>query len=321
MNKVIKRDGKIVDYNPEKIKLAIQKAIDASELEKNEIHNEELVTKIIKKIELEKKEKMSVEQIQDLIERNLLKLEPVVGKNFLIYRRERTKIRNKKQNAIIHELISIKPGDLVNENANMAAETPSGMISKIGFETSKEYSSNNCLQLEYKIEHDSGNIHIHDLDWYLTGSLTCCASEVENILKSGFMDSHGGARGAKRLNSAVRLCAISMQKSQNLQHGAQMIPALDFYLAPYVIMSFKEHLKALISDFDCLDLEDIKELNEKKVEQYKIKDVFELKGKERIWQLAINKTVKEAKQAMEGMIHDLNLMASRAGTQVPLFDR
>ena len=102
-----------------------------------------------------------------------------------------------------------------------------------------------------------------------------------------------------------------------MDKSAQMIPALDFYLAPYVIMSFKEHLKALISDFDCLDLDDIKELNEKKVEQYKIKDVFELKGKERIWQLAINKTVKEAKQAMEGMIHDLNLMASRAGTQVP----
>ena len=95
MNKVIKRDGKVVDYNPEKIKLAIQKAIAASELGKNEEYTQELIIKIIKKIEAEKKEKMSVEQIQDLIERSLLKLEPTAGKNFLIYRRERAKIRNK----------------------------------------------------------------------------------------------------------------------------------------------------------------------------------------------------------------------------------
>ena len=321
MNKVIKRDGKIVDYNPEKIKLAIQKAIKATETKKDQQHQEDLINKIIKKIEAEKKEKMSVEEIQDLIERNLLKLEPTIGKNFLIYRRERTKLRNKKQNAIIHELITIKPGDLVNENANMASETPSGMISKIGFETAKEYSANNCLQLEYKIEHDSGSIHVHDLDWYLTGSLTCAASEVDEILKNGFMDSHGGARGAKRLNSAVRLCAISLQKSQNLQHGAQMIPALDFYLAPYVTMSFKEHLKNTIEDFGWIELDEIQELMKNTPQNYEAKTLENLSGKERIWQIAINKTVREAKQAMEGMVHDLNLMASRAGTQVPLFDR
>ena len=217
---VIKRDGKKVPYEKEKIVKAIEKAFLATEEVKIEDEKRtELIERIIKKIELENKEILKIEEIQDLIEKKLLKLEPKVGKNFLIYRRERTKIRNKKHNEMIHELITIKPGDLLNENANMAAETPSGILSKIGFESSKQYAIDNLLQLDYKIAHENGDIHIHDLDWYASGSLTCLASELDVILKDGYIDSHGGLRKVKRITSAVRMCAISMQKSQNLEHG------------------------------------------------------------------------------------------------------
>lgn len=317
MEHIIKRDGKQVDFDANKIKLAISKAFDSTdEVTYTKEEQTVIIDKIIDKITVFKKDQ-TVEQIQDTVEKQLLKLAPVVGKNFLIYRRERTKIRNKKQNAMIHELIAVKPGDLVNENANMATETPSGIISKIGFETSKEFAMNNCLQAEQKIEHEVGDIHIHDSDWYLTGSLTCVASQVDGILENGFMDSHGGARGVKRLSTAVALCAISMQKSQNLQHGAQMIPALDFYLAPFVRLSFLEHLKETIETIGILTKEEIEELLKRNVSEYTRKDFTELTGKERVWQIAINKMVKEANQSMEGFVHDLNLLTSRAGVQVP----
>ena len=317
MNKIIKRDGKIVEYNPEKIKIAITKAFESTkEVNYTEEEQEIIINKVIEKIIALKKDQ-TIEQIQDTVEKQLLKTAPMVGKNFLVYRRERTKIRNKKQNAMIHELIAVKPGDLVNENANMATETPSGIISKIGFETSKEFAMNECLQADQKIAHELGDIHIHDLDWYLTGSLTCCASEVDVILKDGFMDSHGGARGVKRLSTAVALCAISMQKSQNLQHGAQMIPALDFYLAPYVRMSFLEHLEETIETIGTLTETEKETLRKRQVTEYIKKNTTVLGGKERAWQIAINKMVREAKQSMEGFVHDLNLLTSRAGVQVP----
>ena len=320
MEHIIKRDGKIVAFDSEKIKIAILKAFDSTEEQVYTSEEKEtIIHKIIEKIVVLKKDQ-TVEQIQDTVEKQLLKLAPQVGKNFLIYRRERTKIRNKKQNAMIHELIAVKPGDLVNENANMAVETPSGIISKIGFETSKEFSMNNCLQTDQKIAHEIGDLHIHDLDWYLTGSLTCLASEVDKVLEEGFMDSHGGARGPKRISTAAALSAISLQKSQNLQHGAQMIPALDFYLAPYVKQSFVELLEEIMI-IAGLTSQEMEILRSRKVEKYEKKETKELIGLERIWQLTINKMVKEMNQTMEGFVHDLNLMASRAGTQVPLFDR
>lgn len=314
---VIKRDGKKVPYEKEKIVKAIEKAFLATEEVKIEDEKRtELIEKIIKKIELENKETLKIEEIQDLIEKKLLKLEPRVGKNFLIYRRERTKIRNKKHNEMINELITIKPGDLLNENANMAAETPSGILSKIGFESSKQYAIDNLLQLDYKIAHENGDIHIHDLDWYASGSLTCLASELDVILKDGYIDSHGGLRKVKRITSAVRMCAISMQKSQNLEHGAQMIPALDFYLAPYVETSFKIHLKKITDLLFGLNDEKEREILENyKVEKYETKTLEGLYGLKRIIQAAINETVEETRQAMKGFVHDLNSMSSRAGCQ------
>ena len=317
MNKIIKRDGKVVEYNPEKIKLAIQKALKTEEQLRTQEEQDKIIKKIIEKIESHKKDQ-TVEQIQDQVERELIKLAQEAGRNFVVYRRERTKIRNKKHNEMVSEIISVKPGDLINENANQNAETPSGMMSKIGFETAKSFALDNLIKEKYTIAHEHGDIYLNDLDWYSTGALNCLQSDFNKILPNGFDDINGGARPAKRLATATGLTAISLQKSQNLFFGGQAAVAFDFNMAPFVTLSFKEHLKTLIEDFDYLELAEIKELNERPVSEYTKKEIGELKGKERIWQLAINKTVKEARQAMEGLVHDLNLMQSRGKHNCPV---
>ena len=314
MEHIIKRDGKVVAFDSNKIKIAITKALASKEKSLSSEKQEELIEKIIEKITVLKKDQ-TVEQIQDHVESKLIKLDPEAGRNFIVYRRERTKIRNKKHNEMVTEIITVKPGDLINENANQNAETPSGMMSKIGFETAKAFSLENLVKEKYAIAHERGDIYLNDLDWYSTGALNCLQSDFNKILQNGFDDINGGARPAKRLATATGLTAISLQKSQNLFFGGQAAVAFDFNMAPFVTLSFKEHLKTLIEDFDYLELAEIKELNERPVSEYTKKEIGELKGKERIWQLAINKTVKEARQAMEGLVHDLNLMQSRGGCQ------
>ena len=317
MEHIIKRDGKVVAFDSNKIKIAITKALASKEKSLSSKKQEELIEKIIEKITVLKKDQ-TVEQIQDHVESNLIKLDPEAGRNFIVYRRERTKIRNKKHNEMVTEIITVKPGDLINENANQNAETPSGMMSKIGFETAKAFSLENLVKEKYAIAHEHGDIYLNDLDWYSTGALNCLQSDFNKILQNGFDDINGGARPAKRLATATGLTAISLQKSQNLFFGGQAAVAFDFNMAPFVTLSFKEHLKTLIEDFDYLELAEIKELNERPVSEYTKKEIGELKGKERIWQLAINKTVKEARQAMEGLVHDLNLMQSRGKHNCPV---
>ena len=116
----------------------------------------------------------------------------------------------------------------------------------------------------------------------------------------------------KRISTAVGLTAISIQTSQNEMHGGQSIHAFDFNMAPFVKLSFKEHLKE-VAEFMEMDLE----IDSVDIDEYKFKSLDGLKGYDRILQQAINKTVKETKQSMEGLIHDLNIMNSRSGNQVP----
>lgn len=317
MEHIIKRDGKVVDFDAGKIKIAILKALNSQSEVFTSEKQEEIINKIIEKIIILKKDQ-TVEQIQDHVESHLIKLAPEAGRNFIVYRRERAKIRNKRHNAMVTEIITVKPGDLINENANQNAETPSGMMSKIGFETAKAFSLDNLVQEKYATAHERGDIYLNDLDWYSTGALNCLQSDFKKILQNGFDDINGGARPAKRLASAVGLTAISLQKSQNLFFGGQAAVAFDFNMAPFVKFSFKEHLKTLIEDFESLKPEEINELNKKQVTEFLKLDVVGLTGKERIWQLAINKTVKEARQAMEGLVHDLNLMQSRGKHNCPV---
>lgn len=197
--------------------------------------------------------------------------------------------------------------DVLRENANMSSETPSGMMYKLASETSKE-NTMKCLLTKEAREAVEGNyIHIHDMDYYPTKSLTCLQHPLEKILKEGFRAGHGASRPAKRIETATMLACISMETVQNEMHGGQAFPAFDFALAPYVRKTFIEELDKAseITGRDYSNYYDV-ELDEYVVDESSSNPV----------QIAMNHTVDRVHQAMESFVHNANTIHSRGGNQV-----
>lgn len=195
--------------------------------------------------------------------------------------------------------------EVLNENANMSADTPAGLMYKLASETSKEFTTKCLLSEQAKKAVEGNYLHIHDLDYYPTKSLTCLQHPLDKILSGGFIANDGQARPCKRIETAGALAAITMQTIQNEQHGGQSIPAFDFYLAPYVRLTFIEELDKQ-SDITGRDYSAYYDME--------IKD-YEVKESTNPVQLAINNTVKRVHQTMEAFIHNMNTMRSRGGGQ------
>ena len=196
--------------------------------------------------------------------------------------------------------------EVLTENGNMNSETPSGMMYKLASETSKEFTKQ-CLLSKETLEAVEGNyIHIHDMDYYPTKSLTCLQHPLDKILEHGFRAGHGASRPAKRIETATMLACISMETIQNEMHGGQAFPAFDFYLAPYVRLTFIEELKKL---------EDILGIDYSKYYDVKIAD-YVMRDSSNVVQQAINNTVHRVHQAMESFVHNANTIHSRGGNQV-----
>ncbi|MBQ5912906.1 MAG: anaerobic ribonucleoside triphosphate reductase [Bacteroidaceae bacterium] len=306
---VVKRDGRIVGFNEQKIGAAIRKAMlttDAGE-------DNELIVKITDRVSIRGKSQMSVEEIQDMVEDELMKSSrPDVAKIYIKYRSARTIARKAKTRDIFLEIINIKNNDVTRENANMNADTPAGMMMKFSSETTKPFVDDYLLSEDVKDAVQNNYLHIHDKDYYPTKSLTCVQHPLDKILKYGFQAGHGESRPAKRIETASILGCISMETVQNEMHGGQAIPAFDFYLAPYVRKSFIEEVKVL----EDLNAEDYSELYNSEIEDFIDTPLTGLAGRERIKQHAINKTVERVHQAMEAFIHNMNTIHSRGGNQV-----
>ena len=306
---VVKRDGRIVGFNEQKIGAAIRKAMlttDAGE-------DNELIVKITDRVSIRGKSQMSVEEIQDMVEDELMKSSrPDVAKIYIKYRSARTIARKAKTRDIFLEIINIKNNDVTRENANMNADTPAGMMMKFSSETTKPFVDDYLLSEDVKDAVKNNYLHIHDKDYYPTKSLTCVQHPLDKILKYGFQAGHGESRPAKRIETASILGCISMETVQNEMHGGQAIPAFDFYLAPYVRKSFIEEVKVL----EDLNAEDYSELYNSEIEDFIDTPLTGLVGRERIKQHAINKTVERVHQAMEAFIHNMNTIHSRGGNQV-----
>ena len=194
----------------------------------------------------------------------------------------------------------------------MNADTPAGMMMKFSSETTKPFVDDYLLSEEVRDAVAHNYIHIHDKDYYPTKSLTCCQHPLDNILEHGFSAGHGSSRPAKRIETASVIACISLETAQNEMHGGQAIPAFDFYLAPYVRLSFIEEVKNL----ELLSGEDYSDLYHKEVDDFIKRPLDDLKGKERILQHAINRTVGRVHQSMEAFIHNMNTIHSRGGNQV-----
>ena len=306
---VVKRDGRIVGFNREKIAAAIRKAMLTTENGEDEV----LVSKIVDRIEYRGKEQSSVEEIQDMVEFELMKSpRKEVAKSYIAYRDKRSIARKAKTREMFLEIVDAKSNDVTRENANMNADTPAGMMMKFSSETTKPFVDDYLLSEETLWAVRNNYLHIHDKDYYPTKSLTCIQHPLDKILENGFMAGHGESRPTKRIETASIMACISMETVQNEMHGGQAIPAFDFYLAPYVRKSYIEEVK----NIENLTGADLKHLYNAPIEDYIVKDLLFMQGDERMKQHAINRTVNRVHQSMEAFIHNMNTIHSRGGNQV-----
>lgn len=355
---VVKRDGRKEIFNAYKIKEAINKAflacIKENDLNKNELDVNKL-EKLFYNVIDNLKEKFTenknptVEEIQDEVERCLIKNNfSEIAKKYIIYRNERSKVRETKT-SLMNTFKSLiftdsKDNDDKRECANINGDTAQGLMGYIASEASRKFNLNFLIDKEISKAHIDGDIHIHDLDLYMMTS-TCTQIDISKLFKNGFNTGHGTIREPKSIRTACSLTAIAIQANQNDQHGGQSIPALDYYLAPYISKSYTRYFKNNIKKYLRFFIEDIKdeiiddiisvidktiELKDKEkysdIVKEKIKEVFknnELTEKEinKILKYSVKEalaqTEDETYQGCEALIHNLNTMNSRGGGQCP----
>lgn len=306
---VLKRDGRIVGYNEEKIKAAIRKAMLTTEMGEDEA----LIQRIVDRIGISGKEQMTVEDIQDRVELELMKSpRKEVAKRYIAYRNQRSVARRAKTRDMFLEIIEAKSNDITRENANMNTDSPAGMMMKFASETTKPFVDDYLLSEEAREAVNNNYLHIHDKDYYPTKSLTCVQHPLDRILRHGFTAGHGESRPAKRIETASIIGCISLETAQNEMHGGQAIPAFDFYLAPFVRSSYIEEVKNL----ENLTGQDLSHLYNAEISDFDKKPLDGLQGDERFLQHAINRTTSRVHQAMEAFIHNMNTIHSRGGNQV-----
>ncbi|MBQ8762290.1 MAG: anaerobic ribonucleoside triphosphate reductase [Clostridia bacterium] len=344
---IIKRDGRIADFDVTKIEKAILKAMNA--IGSKEINDCRKLAKVVE-VELEVKfvdEIPDVESVQDIVEQVLMKNNyPDVAKEYILYRAKRSKVRemNTSLMKIYDEIISCdaKDSDLKRENANVDGDTAMGAMLKFGSEGAKDYFLKYIIAPEQAKAHMNGDIHIHDLDFY-TLTETCCQIDIVKLFKGGYSTGHGHLREPNGISVYSALACIAIQSNQNDQHGGQSIPNFDYGLAPGIVKSYKRYYwKNFAKAYELLvgsdKTDEIKETfikleKEKgvfatlkqndefdKLEREAFKDVEEVifeKIKKFAKEKAELETDKECYQAMEALVHNLNTMHSRAGAQVP----
>ncbi len=322
--RIVKRDGKIVKFDPEKIAEAISKAGLATGEFKYD-RAKALADKVIKRAE----EKITartpnVEQIQDIVEEVLMESSfKRTAREYIQYRQERSRRREAKSDLMmIYRTIShadaSEDSDVKRSNANVDGNSAMGKMLQFGAEGSKVFAKSLLLRPDIAAAHDNGDIHIHDLDFYATGTLTCCQSDPFVMFENGgFNTGHGHLRTPNSIGSYCALAAILLQANQNEQHGGQSIPNFDYAMAPGVNKSFRKALKRNLAKYN--------KFTGKKLD-LEVKDSYEFgdddKLKKAKWPKEIieasNEDVeRETLQAMEGFVHNLNTMHSRAGAQVP----
>ena len=191
---------------------------------------------------------MNVEQIQDLVEKELMAVRPEVAKKYIIYREWRNTERDKKtkMKQIMDGIVSIDTNDVNLSNANMSSHTPAGQMMTFASEVTKDYTYKYLLPKKFAEAHLLGDIHIHDLDYYPTKTTTCIQYDLEDIFNRGFRTKNGSIRTPQSIQCYATLATIIFQTNQNEQHGGQSIPAFDHFMAPGILKSYRKHLAELV---------------------------------------------------------------------------
>ena len=255
--KIKKRDGKIVNFNPEKIADAIA-AAGASTEEFKYDRAKQLADKVVARAEKEITARTpKVEQIQDIVEQVLMESSfKRTAKAYITYRQERNRTREAKSNLMEgYKKIALadasEDSDIKRSNANVDGNSAMGKMLQFGAEGSKEFAKAVLMDPRFAAAHDNGDIHIHDLDFYATGTLTCCQTDpLKLFANGGFNTGHGHLRTPNSIGSYAALAAIILQANQNEQHGGQSIPNFDYAMAPGVDKTYRKALKRNLEKYN-----------------------------------------------------------------------
>lgn len=302
--KIRKRSGHQVPFEMEKIFEAVEKAFESvgkkvpatfrSILSQNSNKFQSLGT---------------VERIQDEIENLLLSCGHIdVYKHFSTYRGQRAIMREMKQSEVFRSIVNLEDNDITNDNANMCATSPAGMMYKFGAESTKAFAKRYILPPHITKEIENGYIHVHDLDYYSFGTFNCLQSPMDKILENGFVAGHGSVRGAKRIETAAFLMMISLETTQNEMFGGQGIPAFDFYLAPYVRMAYDQEVEK-VAEVMGWDEDRIVEYKDYPITEYA--EIYDNK----YVNIVMKRVIDRVHQSMESFVHNANQIHSRGGNQ------
>ena len=330
--RIKKRDARVEDFSSSKLIKAISKCFA-------EVHNtnQALVYEIANSVQSKISDNTAVETIQDLVEQELVKRGMYdEAKAYIIYRHDRAKARdaNTQLTKIFDDINKIESSelDLKRENANIDANTSMGTMLKIGTEASKDYNLKYLIKPKFAMQHENGDLHVHDLDFYSI-TMNCLFIPLAKLLKSGFNTGHGTVREPQSVKTAANLACIVLQSNQNEMFGGQAFPTFDYDLAPYVAKSFINHLRECLNDYyDVSDFDSVldHQITDKIYQKNKtiLNDTSKSELREllpnvspevfeKMYNRALVKTDKETYQAMEALIHNFNTMHSRAGAQTP----
>ena len=349
IQRIIKRDGRVVEFSVDKITDAI---FNAAKVLGGK--DREMAEYLAKQVELYLLQVChtsipTVEQTQDAVEKILIESGHArTAKEYILYRAERTRIRDMDTKLMhIYEDLTFKEAkdnDVKRENANIDGNTAMGTMLKYGSEGAKEFYKMYVIDPKYGKAHNNGDIHIHDMDFY-TLTMTCCQIDLVSLLKNGFSTGHGHLREPNDIESYSALACIAIQSNQNDQHGGQSVPNFDYGMAPGVRKSYKRlyssnmgkmlellfgiedgpsFLKAFVKEteekynvYPCMAWDNnYKELEASFLSQF-ADDATIKKLQDQTTKYADREIIRKTYQAMEALIHNLNTMHSRAGAQVP----
>ena len=349
---VIKRDGRVVLYDQSKITAAIMKALEAAK-EGDAAEADRIATRAARQLEMDcGEESPQIEQIQDAVETALMETgHDAAAKQYILYRANRTRIREANTTLMktIDEITNVdaRASDMKRDNANIDGNTAMGSMLQIGTAGAKAYNESYLLTPEQAKAHREGDIHIHDFDFYSL-TTTCTQIDIIRLFQGGFSTGHGFLREPQSIQSYAALAAIAIQSNQNDQHGGQSIPNFDYGMALGVAKTFtKAYRRNLTMTLeDVLDSEDESatveaaiayatektgmgpklQRNEEEFDSAVAESISQQRGMEqskalhlvtRARERATRRTDRDTYQAMEGFVHNLNTMHSRAGAQTP----
>ena len=323
MKQVKKRDGRIVDFDPKKIERAILAAFididgEASDYAKEKAAN---IASYIEGYYLDVDEIPEIEDIQDLVEKGLMATKRKdVAKNYILYREERTKIRNKNSQLMKNIKEKVEASDVQNQNANVDEYSFGGRMGEARNELMKDYALNYIVSPMARENHLNNEIYIHDLDSYAVGMHNCLTIPFDKLLAEGFNTRQTDVRPARSINTAFQLVAVIFQLQSLQQFGGVSASHIDWTMVPYVRMSFYKHYMDEMTALDTYGYGS--GLEEKDLPfdpSMGLQDYENLKGLgfEMVYDRALKRTEKELSQAVQGMYHNLNTLQSRSGNQLP----